>query len=29
MDLDRPFPDLTQRLPRLVAGIATIGEDMP
>lgn len=28
-DLDRPFPDLAQRLAQLVAGIATIGEDVP
>ena len=28
-DLDRPFPNLAQRLSQLVSGIATIGEDVP
>ena len=28
-DLDRPFPDLAQRLAKLVAGIATICKDVP
>jgi hypothetical protein len=28
-DRDRSFPDLAQRLAQLVAGIATIGEDVP
>ena len=28
-DLDRPLPDLAQRLAKLVASIAAIGEDVP
>ncbi len=28
-DLDRPFPDRAQRPAKLVADIATIGEDVP
>src|SRR3546814_11764939 len=28
-DFNRPFADLAQRLPELVASIAAIGEDMP
>ena len=28
-DLARPFPDLAQRLAKLVAGIASICEDVP